>query len=75
MRHVLQSQPFHGINRKVQLKPSKWAPRDAGDGPPGASNASDASDKSDASGPPTEALFILKWALLRARGTVGLGYG
>ena len=24
VRHVLKSQPFHGINRKVQLKPSKW---------------------------------------------------
>ena len=47
VRHVLKSQPFHGINRKVQLKPSAWE-RGSPDDPSGV-------------GAPTEALFILKW--------------
>ena len=60
VRHVLKSQPFHGINRKVQLKPSKWVEaakedKEGGTGSPGSGG------KGSGLGAPTEALFILKW--------------
>ncbi|EOD15631.1 hypothetical protein EMIHUDRAFT_427613 [Emiliania huxleyi CCMP1516] len=51
LTQVLQSHPFSGINRKVQIKPSKWAAvPEAGSADGGAA-------------PPAsrEALFILKW--------------
>jgi len=55
VQQVLQSHPFSGINRKVQIKPSKWAAvpeagsADGGAAPPASREVA------------VEALFILKW--------------
>ena len=64
VRHVLKSQPFHGINRKVQLKPSRWVERDSKDEAVSDTDGRDGEPGANGSGPvgtPTEALFILKW--------------
>lgn len=60
VRQVLKAYPFTGINRKVQLKPTKWAPP----APIEAATFSTAAEAAEAArraAPPIEAQFILKW--------------
>lgn len=61
---VLQSHPFSGINRKVQIKPIAWEPlpEDEGEGEEAEPRPSDGEEAESRPGErATEALFILKW--------------
>ncbi|KAG8470288.1 hypothetical protein KFE25_008709 [Diacronema lutheri] len=63
VRQVLTSHPFRGINRKVQLKPTRWERPTGDDGAGGApiDKPSSFADGPEPGAAPTEALFILKW--------------
>ncbi|KAJ1633278.1 histidine phosphatase superfamily-domain-containing protein [Pavlovales sp. CCMP2436] len=65
VRQVLTSHPFRGINRKVQLKPTRWerqcSTSGGDDGAASYSSELRADGGPEPGATPTEAQFILKW--------------